>query len=159
MKRKVCLLALFAAFCAMADEVPPPDAALAQVGDCVILREGGVGRILKTPTYWLRGTVAVVSRARHFAALCPQVNKPVSAYTREDWLRFAAAAPCVDNAADAREVSVLRLGVRVEAWETPWSNQHGTARFLFRGQFLDQPLKKGEVVEINAAWLERCENG
>lgn len=54
---------------------------------------------------------------------------------------------------------VLRLAVRVEAWETPWANQHGSVRFLFRGEFLDRPLQKGEVIEIDASWLQGCDSG
>jgi hypothetical protein len=158
MKSPIFFGALLLACCACAAE-PAAGLADAQVGDCVILREGGAGHVLKAPTYWLRGTVDSVVQARHYAGLCPEPGKPVSTYTREDWLRFATAAPCVENAADAREVTVTRLGVRAEDWDTPWSNAHGSAQMLFRGQFLDRPLKKGEIIEIDAIWLQRCEKG
>jgi len=45
----------------------------------------------------------------------------------------------------------------VEEWETPWSNQHGTGGWLFRGQFLDIPLAKSVQIDMDATWLERCE--
>jgi len=127
------------------------------VGECVIFHEGGAGLLFKTPTYWLKGAVAGVSPERRRAGPCPEIGKLRPAYTREDWVRFAAANPCVENDAEVREVDVLRIRMTVEAWETPWSNQHGTAGWLFRGHFLDRLLKKGEVIDMDANWLERCE--
>jgi hypothetical protein len=128
-----------------------------QVGECVIFREGGGGYVFKAPTYWLKGTIAGLFEERRTAGLCPKIGKPETAYSSEDWIRVAAATPCVQNAAEVREVSVLRVQVKVDAWETPWSNQHGTAGWLFRGQFLDKPLHQGETIDMDASWLERCE--
>ena len=129
-----------------------------QLGDCVMFREGGAGFLLRTPTYWLRGSVAGISPERRLARRCPEMGKLMPAYTREDWVRVAAAMPCVDNDAEVHEVDVLRIRVAVEAWETPWSNQHGTAGWLFRGYFLDQALNKGALLEMDSSWLERCEH-
>ena len=72
---------------------------------------------------------------------------------------LAAAMPCVENesAAVPKDVEVTRLQVTVDDWETPWSHQHGTTGWLFRGQFLDQTLRKGAVIDMDAVWLERCE--
>jgi hypothetical protein len=150
------LCALVLAFSASADDAASVSSA-PQLGDCVIFREGGVGLVLKSPTYWLRGSIADITHERRMAGRCPQIGKSVPAYTRDDWVRVAAAMPCVENDADVREVAVLRIRVAVEAWETPWSNQHGTAGWLFRGQFLDKLLKKGELIDMDATWLERCE--
>ena len=125
-------------------------------GDCVIFREGGVGRVIRTPTYWLKGTVADTTRERRLAGRCPIIGKSVPAYTRADWLRVAAATPCVESDTEVREVAVLRILVAVDSWETPWSNQHGTAAWLFRGQFLDRPLKPGELIDMDSTWLEHC---
>jgi len=127
-----------------------------QVGDCAIFREGGGGLILKAPTYWLQGTIAAISRERRVAGRCPQIGKALAAYTREDWARVAAATPCVEHDAEVREVDVLRIRLRVDDWETPWSHQHGSTGWLFRGHFLDQPLNKGEVIDMDASWLARC---
>jgi hypothetical protein len=91
------------------------------------------------------------------ASRCPRLDKPLAAYTRTDWLRIAASTPCVDSDADVAEVDVLRVLVSVDGWETPWSHQHGTAGWLFRGQFLDQKLEKGGVIDMDATWLQRCE--
>jgi hypothetical protein len=128
-----------------------------QVGDCVMFREGGVGLLLKTPTYWLRGTVTKASAERRLAERCPVIGKPQSAYSRNDWLRVAAAQPCVTHDAEVREVDVLRVGVSVDEWETPWSLQHGSVGWLFRGKFLDTDLHKGARIDMDAAWLVRCE--
>ena len=128
-----------------------------QQGDCVMFREGGAGLVLRTPTYWLKGVVARVSAERRLAGRCPVIGKSISTYTRSDWVRVAAAMPCVDNEADVGEVDVMRVRMVVEEWETPWSNQHGTGAWLFRGQFLDIPLTKNVQIDMDATWLERCE--
>jgi hypothetical protein len=128
-----------------------------QPGDCVILREGGSGWLLKAPTYWLRGTIDRLVHERRTAGVCPQLDKPVGAYTRADHARVAAAMPCVTSAADAGEVDVLRVHVLVDSWETPWSHQGRPPGWLFRGQFLDQTLHKGMVIDMDAGWLEFCE--
>ncbi len=158
--RRFALAVLAALFFAPANAVPVTSTASSglQLGDCVMFREGGSGFLLRTPTYWLRASVAGLSPERRLARRCPEMGKLMPAYTREDWVRAAAAMPCVDNDADVREVDVLRVRVAVEAWETPWSNQHGTAAWLFRGHFLDQALNKGELIEMDSSWLERCEH-
>ncbi len=158
MKRKALLGLLFLAAGACADESPSALLTDPRPGDCVIFREGGVGVVLKTPTYWLRGKVVAVARERRLAALCPDIGKPLSAYTRDDWVRLAAVVPCVEDLADVREVQGVRVSVAVEEWETPWSNQHGMARWLFRGQFLNQVLRKSGIMEMDSAWLQKCES-
>ncbi|MBK8399727.1 hypothetical protein [Propionivibrio sp.] len=150
------LLALSASADAL--EVAPSTSADLQVGDCAMFREGGAGLIFKTPTYWLKGSVARISNERKLAGRCPAIGKPPSAYTHDDWVRIVPSLPCVDNDVDIREVAVRRIGVTVEDWETPWSNLHGTAGWLFRGQFLDNPLSKGKLIDMDARWLERCES-
>jgi hypothetical protein len=127
------------------------------MGDCVMFREGGAGLVFKTPTYWLKGVISKISTERRLAGRCPVIGKSMSAYSRNDWVRVVAAMPCVDHEADVREVDVVRVYVTVDAWETPWSNQHGTVGWLFRGKFLDTALKKGEQIDMDARWLERCE--
>jgi len=128
-----------------------------QLGDCVKFEEGGAGLVLRTPVYWLTGTVASVFSERRRAGQCPDIGKAVSAYKHEDWIRVAAAMPCVGSELEAHDVEVTRLKVIVEAWETPWSNQHGAVGWLFRGKFLETPLKKGEVIEMDTTWLKKCD--
>lgn len=150
---------LFAAVLSLSSLAAAADHASAgpQVGDCVVFREGGAGRVFKAPTYWLKGTIAALSAERRLAGVCPRLDKPVAAYTQDDWGRIAASTPCVQNAAEVREVDVLRVRFRIEAWETPWSLPHGSSGWLFRGHFLDQALKVGEEIDMDATWLERCE--
>ncbi|NJA88536.1 hypothetical protein HCX48_04755 [Rhodocyclus tenuis] len=128
-----------------------------QPGQCALFREGGQGYVLKAPTYWLRGTLTEVRRERRHAGLCPAQEKPPSRLSPEDRARYAAALPCVRRANDEREVDVWRVTLRVEAWETPWTRAHGASGWLYRGQFLDQPLREGALLDLDAAWLEACE--
>lgn len=130
-----------------------------RAGECAIFSEGGNGRIFKTPTYWVKGTISSVSREIRIAGRCPKIAKSLITYTRDDWVRIAAATPCVKTDAEVREVEVLRIRLSVDEWETPWSHQHGTVGWLFRGYFLDTPLKKGEIIDMDASWLERCGPG
>lgn len=154
------IVTLLLARSAVADPAPAeavPAASGPNVGDCVMFREGGAGRLLKSPTYWLKGSIAGMSHELRMANVCPRLSKPLSSYTPADWALLAAAMPCVDKDSDVREVAVLRIRVSVESWETPWSYQHGTVGWLFRGKFLDQTLRKGELIDMDANWLEPCE--
>ncbi len=128
-----------------------------QIGACAIFREGGAGFVVTTPIYWLRGSISGIRHERRLAGVCPRAGKAPGAYTRDDWARAAAAAPCVEKAAEAREVDVVRVTLVADAWETPWSHQHGSSGWLFRGHFLNTALKKGGGVEMDASWLARCE--
>ena len=130
-----------------------------QVGDCVQFREGGNGRLLKSPTYWVRGAVADLTHERRLAGVCPIRGKMPESYSRADWLAVASSMPCVVKPEDVREVGVVRVSVLVDAWETPWSNAHGSAGWLFRGLFLDQPLSRGGLIDMDLSWLERCDSG
>ena len=65
--------------------------------------------------------------------------------------------PCVQHEADVREVLVRRGQIEIVSWETPWSNQHGTAGRLFRGMFFDSALVQGGIVEVDVDWLESCD--
>lgn len=126
-------------------------------GDCALFREGGEGYILKAPTYWLKGTITEVYRRPHRMDLCPNPGKPKERYTRDDWKRLAEAYPCVSDAARAREVEAIRIRLRVDRWDTPWTSQHGHNGWLFRGHFLDTELKEGVILDIDGTLLERCE--
>ena len=154
--RQYALAATLLAACATAaGELTAPASSL-QLGDCVVFREGGGGLILKSPTYWLRGSIAAMTQESRIAGRCPDMGKPQSSYTHQDWVRIAAAMPCVENDNEVRAVNVTRIRMAVEAWESPWSYQHGTAAWLFRGEFLDRRLQKGELIDMDATWLERC---
>ena len=143
------------------DGVPPtsPDAGWSpQIGNCVIFREGGTGLLFRTPTYWLKGRITKIANEARYLHRCPRFDKPPSAYSSSDWARLAQAMPCTEDEAGARWVDVLRLHVAVDEWETPWSHQHGGRGWLFRGQFLEQTLHKGTLIDMDATWLTRCED-
>ncbi|MBW7901133.1 MAG: hypothetical protein H3C26_06635 [Rhodocyclaceae bacterium] len=126
-------------------------------GDCALFREGGEGAILKTPTYWLKATIVDIYRRPHRMELCPNPGKPRARYDRADWRRLADAWPCVRDPAQVREVEAIRMRLRVDSWDTPWSRQHGHGGWLFRGHFLDTELKAGVIIDVDGSLLERCE--
>jgi len=134
-----------------------PAARMPVAGDCALFREGGEGYILKAPTYWLRGSIVEIYRRSHHMGLCPNPGKPKTRYTRDDWRQLADAYPCVSDEAKVRDVEAIRIRLRVDAWDTPWSNQHGHNGWLYRGHFLDTELKEGVVLDIDGTLLERCE--
>lgn len=126
-------------------------------GDCAMFREGGVGYILTTPVYWLRGRIEEVYTRPHQMALCPQLGKTPERYNRDDWMKIAETYPCASDPAKVRELQAVRVRLRVEAWDTPWSSQHGHNGWLYRGHFLKTELKEGVVLDIDGSLLERCD--
>ena len=127
-----------------------------RTGDCVLMREGGHGRVLVAPTYWVRGTVVEVIQRRHRAGICTHFAKQAERLTLADWRQIVEESPCVMQGEDVRDVDVERVTFAVEAWETPWSRSHGQSGRLFRGYYLDQELVKGGRLEIDALWLQPC---
>jgi len=127
-----------------------------QPGDCALYREGGAGYILTTPTYFVRGTIVEVLRRPHRMGLCPDPRKPRERYTRADWKALADAYPCVSREELAKDVEAIRIRLRVDEWDTPWSSQHGHNGWLYRGHFLETELKSGVVLDIDGTLLERC---
>jgi len=133
-------------------------AELLQTGSCALYEEGGAGWVVTEPVYYLKGdVVAAEVRTRHLG-VCPQVpGKNIEQYSREEFNRQALAFPCVSpNVAERDEqVGVVRL--RVTDWETPHVRKAANAGRLYRGMFLDQVLKKGLEIELEADLLGTCE--
>ena len=115
------------------------------------------GYILTAPTYYVLGTITEIYRRPHHMGLCPDAGKRREQFTRADWLRLAEAYPCVGDPARVRDVDVIRVRMRVDKWETPWSASQGRIGMLFRGNYLDVELKEGVVLDIDGTLLERCE--
>lgn len=127
------------------------------VGDCVVFREGGEGRLLKSPTFWVSGVVSEVRKERGPLRICPG-DAPGSLVTREVLWQLARAAPCVFERPQGAlpDVEVTRVRMAADAWETPWSSAHGETGLLFRGTFMGEPLAKGGQLEMPADWLRPC---
>ena len=128
------------------------------VGECVIFREGGEGRLLKSPTFWVKGVVSEMRREREPVRDCPATVGAGSVISREALWQLAHSAPCVFNRreSDPVEVEVTRVRVVVDAWETPWTTADGDVGLLFRGTYIGQPLVKGGAVEMLADGLKSC---
>ena len=126
-------------------------------GDCALFREGGAGRILKGPVYYVRGSITEIYRRPHAMGVCPDPGKPRERYSRADWKQLADAYPCVADERNARDIEVIRIRMRAEKWDTPWTQSHGQNGWLFRGHFLDTELKDGVVLDIDGTLLLRCD--
>lgn len=126
-------------------------------GDCVVLREGGNGYILKEPAYYVKGTILELYRRPHRMTVCPTADKPRERFTRSDWQRYADAFPCVGVPELAKDVEAIRIRFRVDEWETPWAVNHGRSGMLFRGHFLNTELGAGVELDIDGALLQRCD--
>ena len=130
---------------------------LLRPGSCVAYREGGAGWILVEPLYYLRGTVtsAVVTTRR--LEQCPVVSgKTREQYTREEYVSLARAMPCLAGGKAARDEQVGMVRLQVSDWETPHLRKAENAGRLYRGMYLDQPLKKGLEIELEADLLGPC---
>ncbi|SDG78272.1 hypothetical protein [Propionivibrio dicarboxylicus] len=127
-------------------------------GDCVVLREGGEGRLLKSPTFWVKGVVSEIHRERQSVKECPAAARAGSAVTREALWQLARATPCVFGRVegDSADVDVTRARIVVESWETPWTAAHGETGLLFRGTYIGEPLIKGGAIEMPVDWLKSC---
>lgn len=166
MRYFVLLLTLFATVPALAAEpVLRPSAqllfkkpALLQPGACVIYKEGGSGWILPDPVFYLKGGVLASDvRSRHLG-VCPEVpGKNVEQYSRAEFNRLAAAYPCVAAGTPERDEQIGIVRLRVTSWETPHARLAANAGRLYRGMFIDQPLKKDLDLELEADLLEACE--
>ncbi len=127
-------------------------------GACVAYREGGAGWIAREPVFWLKGTVVAADIRSRRLEVCPLVEgKSLERYTREEFVRLAAARPCVSQPEAVRDEQVGVVRLRVDAWETPWARRAANAFRLYQGRFLDHSLREGLELEIEADLLELCE--
>ena len=133
--------------------------AAVQIGDCVLFREGGSGYLLKAPSYWLKGKVVEVFSEAKETQLCPRITKAPANYSREDRLALIATWPCVASPEEVVVLNVPRIRLQIQAWETPWSKQHGQVGLLYQGQFLDQVLQKNMLLTMNPDWVESVSCG
>lgn len=133
---------------------------LLRPGQCVRYREGGEGWVLREPSFYVRGRVVRAEVASRRLARCPAVDgKQPTQYTRSEFVRWAAAQPCVvEGGGEGRDVQVGIVRLSVDDWETPHAANFANRGRLFRGHYLDHPLVKGGEIEVEANLLEPCES-
>jgi len=130
---------------------------LLRPGSCVAYREGGAGWILVEPLYYLRGTVTSAEVTTRRLEQCPVVpGKVREQYTRDEYVSLVRAMPCLAGGQAARDEQVGMVRLQVSDWETPHLRKAENAGRLYRGMYLDQPLKKGLEIELEADLLGPC---
>lgn len=163
--RSLFLLLAFFALPSLADEVALRPSArlifkqpeLLKEGACVAYKEGGSGWIITEPVFYLKGTVlASEVRGRQLKS-CPNVpGKTPLQYTREEYNRLALAYPCLEQGVPEQAMQLGMVRLRVSSWETPHAKKAANAGRLYRGMFIDKPLKKDLEIELEADLLEAC---
>ena len=122
-----------------------------------MFREGGEGYILKTPTYWLRGTVDAIYRRPHRMALCPQMGKPREALHARRLDAGRRRLPLRHHCpAKEREVEAIRIA----CVPTPGTRLDVTARtqwLALSRPFPQHRTQGGCHLDIDGTLLERCE--
>jgi len=130
---------------------------LVRSGTCVAYREGGAGWIMVEPLYYLRGTVTSAEVTTRRLERCPELpGKTRQQYTRAEYVRLVQAMPCLAGGEAARDEQVGMVRLQVSDWETPHLRKAENAGRLYRGMYLDQPLKKGVEIELEADLLGPC---
>jgi hypothetical protein len=130
---------------------------LLRPGQCVLYQEGGGGRLLTEPRYYLKGEVVATQVTTHRQAACPVVpGKTVEQFNRGEFVRYLRALPCFVNDRPARDEQIGLLRLRVMDWETPHARKAENEGRLYRGMFLDQPLEKGLEIDLEADLLALC---
>lgn len=129
---------------------------LAKPGACVMYREGGAGWIITEPVYWLKGRTVAAQVQKRRIEVCPDAGKQPGQLSREEFNRLARTQPCVSSPEKVREEDIGVIRLRIDDWETPWAKKAANSGRLYQGYFLDQILRKGEEMEIDADLLMAC---
>lgn len=129
-----------------------------RTGQCVRYEEGGSGWVMTEPVFYLKGEVLSATVQTRHLAKCPLVaGKNLEQYSREEFNRQALAYPCVAADVPERDEQIGMVRIRVNDWETPYVRKAENAGRLYRGMFIDQKLKKGMEIELEADLLGVCE--
>lgn len=130
-----------------------------RAGTCVSYEEGGAGWIATDPLFYLRGEVVAAAVQTRHLKVCPQVpGKQMAQYSREEFVRYVYANPCVSSVKLERDVQIGMVRLRVNEWETPHERKAENAGRLYRGMFLDKKLEKGMEIELEADLLGMCQS-
>ncbi|WP_309269255.1 hypothetical protein [Azonexus sp.] len=126
-------------------------------GRCVRYEEGGSGWVMTEPVYYLQGTVLEAAVSTRRTPVCPEVpGKQPGQYSRAEFVRLAAAQPCIAPGRPVRDEQFGLVRLRVTDWETPHARRAENVGRLYRGLFLDQPLRQGAEIELEADQLVPC---
>jgi hypothetical protein len=130
---------------------------LLRTGTCVAYKEGGSGWIMTEPVFFLKGMVIASEVRSRRLQTCPTVpGKNMQQYTREEFNRHALAYPCLEPGVAEHDMQIGMVRLRVTDWETPHARLAANAGRLYRGSFIDKPLKKNMEIELEADLLEAC---
>lgn len=131
---------------------------LLKSGQCVRYEEGGNGWVMTDPVFFLKGEVLSAEvRTRHLGK-CPVFpGKTLERYSRDEFNRHTKAFPCVAEGVAERDEQSGIVRIRVVDWETPHGKKAENAGRLYRGMFVDEKLKKGMEIELEADLLSVCE--
>lgn len=164
--RLIAVLLAGMAHVAQAGEVPlRPSARLLEqrptalaAGQCVRYEEGGAGRVMTEPVYYLQGEVIATMVQPRRLDKCPVVpGKRLDQYSRDEFNRHALALPCVAPDVPVRDEQIGLVRVRVTDWETPYARPAASAGRLYRGMFIDRKLEKGMEIQLEADLLGQCD--
>jgi hypothetical protein len=133
--------------------LPLPHPEVLRPGQCVRYPEEGEAG---SADFWLEGEVLAVRYEEAGLGLCPLdwQRPPVD---RHEFLAREARMPCL-RAATPSPYTIARPRVRLKVlrWETSWNKASARFARLYRGAYLDQPLRAGMELEIDAALLVPC---
>lgn len=129
-----------------------------QAGTCVRYEEGGAGWIVTEPVFYLKGEVLGTEVQTRRLAQCPVVpGKTLEQYSRDEFNRHALAYPCLAADVPPRDEQIGVVRLRVSDWETPHARKAANTGRLYRGRFIEQELKKGLEIELEADLLALCQ--
>lgn len=125
----------------------------------MVYRESSPGGVFSGPVYFLRGEVLSRTIRRWHLGQCPQFagKGELARYSRDEFIRHAQAHPCVSPGQAERDEMIGMVRLRVLDWETPHERRMANAGRLYRGFFLDQRLRAGEEIELEADQLAACD--
>lgn len=142
----------------LASGLAAPAPEVLQTGRCVRYEEGGAGLLGRSPPFWLEGEVVSFRREQRPWRACPEDwRTQARPQDRDALLARERQLPCgfADEATPA-PFEVVWVKLRPRRWETPWARAWASKGRLYRGLYLDEPLRPEAELEIDARLLFAC---